>query len=306
MLENCRLCPRACGANRLAGERGFCGAGALPRVFRWGPHFGEEPPLVGERGSGAVFFSRCTMRCIYCQNSPWSWKGEGEDIAVERLRAIFRDLALRDRCSNWNLVTPGPWLPQIREAVAPLISADIRLPFVYNTSGFESAETLDAYPDLCDIALCDLRYSRNATAAEASGAPGYVEASRAALERFWNRLGPLETDSSGLARRGTVCRILVLPGHAAEAVENLAWLAVNVSTSVHVSIMSQYTPSYRAKEIAPWNATVTEEEYATVAEAAADFGFENGWVQDFESNRPSGLLGENMSPGDGPAGENEN
>ncbi len=292
--------------NRLAGERGFCGAGALPRVFRWGPHFGEEPPLVGERGSGAVFFSRCTMRCIYCQNSPWSWKGEGEDVTVERLRGIFRDLALRDGCSNWNLVTPGPWLPQIREATAPLISADIRLPFVYNTSGFESAETLDAYQDLCDIALCDLRYSRDATAAEASCAPGYVEASRAAFKRFWNRLGPLETDGSGLARRGTICRILVLPGHAAEAVENLAWLATNVSTSVHVSVMSQYTPSYRAKEIAPWNATVAEEEYATVAEAAADFGFENGWVQDFESNKPSGLLGENMSPGDGPAGENEN
>ena len=301
-LGHCRLCPRACGADRTRGETGFCGAGALPRVFRWGPHFGEEPPLVGENGSGAIFFSRCTMRCIYCQNSPWSWGGEGEDMPVERLTEIMRSLAVEEKCANWNLVSPTPWLPLIRAAAAPLISADIRLPFVYNTSGFESAETLDAFPDLCDIALCDLRYSRGATALEASAAPGYVEASRAAVKRFWNRLGPLETDSSGVARRGTLCRILVLPGHADEAVENLAWLAANVSASVHVSVMAQYTPSFRAKGVAPWNATVSEEEYAEVAEAAADFGFENGWVQDFESNRPSDLLGERMSPGAGPAG----
>ena len=200
-LSNCTLCPRRCGADRAHGETGFCGSGAKARVFRWGPHFGEEPPLTGERGSGAVFFSRCTMRCIYCQNSPWSWRGEGEDVEIPRLTGIFRELATESKCENWNLVSPAPWLPLIREAVKPLISADIRLPFVYNTSGFESAETLDAFPDLCDIALCDLRYSRNATAREASCADGYVEASRAAFKRFWNRLGPLETDSRGVPWR---------------------------------------------------------------------------------------------------------
>ena len=301
-LSNCTLCPRRCGADRAHGETGFCGSGAKARVFRWGPHFGEEPPLTGERGSGAVFFSRCTMRCIYCQNSPWSWRGEGEDVEIPRLTGIFRELATESKCENWNLVSPAPWLPLIREAVKPLISADIRLPFVYNTSGFESAETLDAFPDLCDIALCDLRYSRNATAREASCADGYVEASRSAFKRFWNRLGPLETDSRGVARRGVICRILVLPGHAAEAVENLAWLAANVSNAVHVSVMSQYTPVYMAKEKPPWDRTVAAEEYAEVTEAAADFGFENGWMQDFESNRPSGLLGEQMTPGSGAAG----
>ena len=303
-LGACELCPRRCAARRFLphGAHGWCGAADVPRVFRWGPHFGEEPPITGENGSGAVFFSRCTMKCIYCQNSPWSWLGAGEDVGVDGLRAILRELAVDRQCSNWNLVSPTPWLPFVREAAAPLISADIRLPFVYNTSGFESTETLEEFRDLCDVALCDLRYSRDSTAREASGAPGYVEASRATVKWFWNSLGPLETDSRGTARRGVVCRILVLPGHASEAVENLAWLATNVSSAVHVSVMSQYTPSYKAKDVAPWNATVTEDEYAMVEQAAADFGFENGWVQDFESNRPSGLLGENMMPGPGPAG----
>ena len=104
----CELCPRRCRADRASGAVGFCQAGSLPRVFRWGPHFGEEPPLVGEHGSGCVFFSRCTMKCLYCQNSPWSWNGEGEDIPVARLTEILRDLAVKDLCSNWKLVSPTP------------------------------------------------------------------------------------------------------------------------------------------------------------------------------------------------------
>ena len=123
----CELCPRRCRVDRSRGGRGFCGAGDAARVFRWGPHFGEEPPLVGEGGSGCVFFSRCTMKCIYCQNSPWSWKGEGVDRTVAGLTEIFRELALEDRCSNWNLVSPTPYLPHIREAVRPLLKEGVCL-----------------------------------------------------------------------------------------------------------------------------------------------------------------------------------
>ena len=168
----CELCPRRCRADRASGAVGFCRAGALPRVFRWGPHFGEEPPLVGEHGSGCVFFSRCTMKCLYCQNSPWSWNGEGEDIPVARLTEILRELAVKDRCSNWNLVSPTPYLPFIREAAAPLLAEGIRLPFVWNSSGYETVETLAAYRDLCDIALVDMRYASDATARAASAARG--------------------------------------------------------------------------------------------------------------------------------------
>lgn len=274
----CELCPRKCGK-----RPGYCGAGEVPRVFRWGPHFGEEPPITGERGSGCVFFSRCTMKCLYCQNSPWSWKGEGRDLTIPELTAIFRDLAVKDKVENWNLVSPTPYLPFIREAVQPLFKEGIRLPFVWNSSGYERVETLEEYKELCDWALFDLRYASDKTAVAASQAAGYVEASRAAVKWAWEK-----TD--------TIVRILVLPGHAEEAIENLAWLATEVSNEVPVSIMAQYTPAYKALETPPFDRAVTEEEYESVTEAAADFGFENGWIQGYEASDPKlALLGENMS-----------
>lgn len=294
----CDLCPRRCGR-----RPGFCGAGDRPRVFRWGPHFGEEPPLVGKGGSGCVFFSCCTMKCLYCQNSPWSWRGEGRDIAVGKLTAILRDLAVKHRCANWNLVSPTPYLPAIRAAAAPLVAEGVRLPFVFNSSGYERPETLAEYRDLCDVALVDLRYADDATARAASAAPGYVEASRAAVRHLWNALGPLDSDEPGGATRGVIVRILVLPGHADEAIENLAWLAAECSPLVHVSVMSQYAPAFQALETPPFDRVVSEEEYAEVTEAAADFGFENGWIQGFGSrDASSDLVGENMPPGEGPVG----
>lgn len=290
MNEICELCPRKCAAARfgLNPKAGYCGALNAPRVFRWGPHFGEEPPITGERGSGCVFFSRCTMKCLYCQNSPWSWKGEGVDKTIPELTQIFRDLALKDRVENWNLVSPTPYLPYIREAVQPLFREGIRLPFVWNSSGYERVETLEEYADLCDWALFDLRYASDATAIAASQAPGYVAASRAAVKWAYNR--SLITHHSSL-----IVRILVLPGHAEEAIENLAWLATEVSNEVPVSVMAQYTPAYKALETPPFDRSVTEEEYESVTEAAADFGFENGWIQGYEASDPKlALLGENM------------
>ena len=295
----CALCPRRCRADRASGATGFCRAGTLPRVFRWGPHFGEEPPLVGEHGSGCVFFSRCTMKCLYCQNSPWSWNGEGDDIPVARLTEILRDLAVKDRCSNWNLVSPTPYLPFIRAAAAPLLAEGIRLPFVWNSSGYETVETLAEYRDLCDIALIDMRYANDATARAASAATDYVAANRAAIRFLHDALGPLDSDAPGAATRGVIVRVLVLPGHAEEAAENLAWLAGEGFTDLHVAVMSQYTPVYKARETPPFDRPVTEEEYDLVAEAAEDFGFTRGWVQGFESSGESNLLGEQMSPGHG-------
>ena len=293
-MKPCRLCPRACGVDRENGKTGFCGAGALPRVFRWGPHFGEEPPLVGEHGSGCIFFSRCTMKCLYCQNSPWSWKGGGEDISIPRLTEIFRELAVKDRCSNWNLVSPTPYLPFIREAAAPLLAEGIRLPFVWNSSGYETVETLEAYADLCDTALFDLRYSRDETARAASAAPNYVAAARAAIRWAYERT------ASHADQPPLIVRILVLPGHAEEAIESLAWLATELSAQIPVSLMSQFTPAYHALETPPFNRKVTPEEYESVTEAATDFGFENGWIQSYEAADPAlALLGENMPGGHG-------
>ena len=285
----CELCPRRCAAARFGGgARGWCGAADAPRVFRWGPHFGEEPPLVEGGGSGCVFFSRCTMKCLYCQNSPWSWKGGGKDKTVAELTGIFRVLAVEDKCANWNLVSPTPYLPYIREAVAPLLAEGIRLPFVWNSSGYERVETLEEYSDLCDWALFDLRYSRDETAVSLSQAPGYVAASRDAVKWAWEKLK--------VERGGLIVRILVLPGHSDEAIENLAWLATEVSNEVPVSVMAQYTPAYKALETPPLDRSVTKDEYESVVEAASDFGFENGWIQGYEaSDAKLALLGENMS-----------
>ena len=287
----CELCPRRCGAARFGGgARGWCGAADAPRVFRWGPHFGEEPPLVEGGGSGCVFFSRCTMKCLYCQNSPWSWKGGGKDKTVAELTEIFRVLAVEDKCANWNLVSPTPYLPYIREAVAPLLAEGIRLPFVWNSSGYERVETLEEYSDLCDWALFDLRYSRDETAVSLSQAPGYVAVSRAAVKWAWEK-EKLKVESGKL-----IVRILVLPGHSDEAIENLAWLATEVSNEVAVSVMAQYTPAYKALETPPLDRSVTKDEYESVVEAASDFGFENGWIQGYEaSDAKLALLGENMS-----------
>jgi putative pyruvate formate lyase activating enzyme len=285
----CELCPRKCRAARSTpdGDAGFCRALDKARVFRWGPHFGEEPPLTGEHGSGCVFFSRCTMKCIYCQNSPWSWQGKGEDKSPDELAAIFRELAVDDRCENWNLVSPTPYLPFIREARHTLGKEGIRLPFVWNSSGYERTETLEEYSELCDTALFDLRYAEDTTAETASGAPGYVQAARNAVAWAFNRP---QTSSVPL-----IVRILVLPGHAGEAVENLAWLATELSNEIPISVMSQFTPAYKALETPPFNRMVTKEEYETVTEAAQDFGFENGWFQGFGAADPAiALMGENM------------
>ena len=236
------------------------------------------------------------MKCLYCQNSPWSWNGAGEDITINRLTGIFRDLVKRDRCSNWNLVSPTPYLPFIRDAVQPLFKEGIRLPFVWNSSGYEKVDTLEEYSELCDTALFDLRYSRSSTALSASAAPNYVETARAAIR--WAYARERRTDLPPL-----IVRILVLPGHADEAMENLAWLATELSPEIPISLMSQFTPAYKALTTPPFDRKVTEDEYESVSEAAADFGFCNGWIQGYEAADPSlALLGENMTSGHGAVG----
>lgn len=224
------------------------------------------------------------MKCIYCQNSPWSWNGKGVDKTIPELTEILRELAVKDRVENWNLVSPTPYLPFIREAVLPLRKEGINLPFVWNSSGYERLETLEEYQDLCDFALFDLRYARDETAIRLSAAPGYVAASRAAVKWAHER------------GKRLIVRLLVLPGHADEAIENLAFLATELSNEIPVSVMSQYTPAYRAKTMPPLNRSVTAEEYESVTEAAADFGFENGWIQGYGASDPKlALLGENMT-----------
>lgn len=301
-LSACRLCPRACGVDRLAGGLGVCRAGAKPKVFRWGAHFGEEPPVSGTRGSGAVFFSHCPLGCLYCQNHPWTAGGAGEQIPVERLAGILRELAAQG-CHNWNLVTPEPWLPLIREAGRLAREEGADLPFVYNTSGYVPVEVAARYRDLMDVALADLRYASAACAREGSRAPDYPEVARAYVRWCWENVGPLELDGEGVARRGTIVRLLVLPGHADEAVENLRWLHRNCGTGIALSLMSQYTPAHAALRAPPWDRTIAEEEFLRVTDEAARLGMEEGWTQPWGTAvGDDELMGENMPPGAGAVG----
>ena len=215
-------------------------------------------------------------------------------MSVDELASTMRDMAVSDRVENWNLVSPTPYLPFVREAAKRLKNEGVSLPFVWNSSGYERVETLEEYAELCDCALFDLRYANDKTAARLSSAPGYVQAARDAVRWAWARA----------PRRGTlprlVARVLVLPGLADEAIESLAWLATEVSNEVPVSVMAQYTPAYLARETPPLDRPVTREEYESVTEAAADFGFENGWIQGYEASDPKlALLGENMDAAHG-------
>jgi putative pyruvate formate lyase activating enzyme len=294
-LARCRLCPRQCGVNRAAGERGYCQAGNQLEIYRYGLHDGEEPPISGTRGSGTVFFSRCTLRCIYCQNYPWSQAGAGRVCAAGELSTILRSLRAQG-AHNWNLVSPTPWLPWIGEALEVARSVGVARPVVYNTSGFESQETLAALAGWVAVYLTDLRYATPESAGAGSGNADYVAVSRAALLEMWRQTGPLVVDERGIAERGTICRLLVLPGRASEAAANLRWLAAHVGTSIAVSVMAQYTPAHKAVAVEPWNRRVAQAEYAEVVEEAERLGFTAGWIQDYGSPAPDSLVGFKMQP----------
>ena len=265
-------------------------------MFRYGLHHGEEPPISGTRGSGTVFFSRCTLKCLYCQNYPWSQEGKGRAVEVAELAARLGEMD-EEGCHNWNWVSPTPWLPWIYEAWEKAVKAGHARPNVYNTSGFERIEVLRAMENWVDVFLTDLRYARSDSAQEGSDCPGYVEAARAALLEMWRQTGPLKVDDDGIATRGTICRLLVLPGRADEAVANLEWLAESVGTGIPVSVMAQYTPAYRALEGAPWNRRPTVAEYERVVEAMERLEFADGWVQEYDTPTPENLVGFKMSPG---------
>ncbi|MBA4386753.1 MAG: radical SAM protein [Verrucomicrobia bacterium] len=294
--QRCELCPRRCGVNRNAGKVGHCKGGSVAEIFRYGAHHGEEPPVSGTKGSGTVFFSRCTLGCLYCQNFPWSQEGRGERYGDRQLIDVFRSLAAQG-CHNWNLVSPTPWLPLVKRAIDALAREGISLPVVYNTSGFENLATLRDYEGMVDLWLTDLRYSRRESALAGSGSAGYVEVARAALKEMWRQKGAVITDSNGIGIRGTICRLLILPGKAAEVVENLEWLTDNVGTDIAVSVMSQYIPAHKAPLAEPWKRRISLDEYTLVCDAVERLGFDRGWIQDFEGTPPEELVGFQMKSG---------
>lgn len=278
-LRNCDLCPRECGVDRLSGNKGYCGIDAAPTIAAINMHPWEEPPISGSRGSGTVFFSGCTLRCIFCQNYPISQMGVGRRMSAEDLAAGMLELQ-RKGAHNINLVTPTHQVAAFVRSLAIAVPQGLQIPIVYNSSGYESLETLALLNGIIDIFLPDIKYSESAVAKAYSGAADYVQRNREALLEMWRQVGPVRTDSNGIACRGMIVRHMVLPEGLAGTPECMAFLSREMGTEVWVSLMDQYFPAHKGPSTPPFDRKVTEEEYQEAFAALTDLGIVNGFVQD--------------------------
>lgn len=278
LLEACCLCARRCGVDRLAGEQGWCRAGRTVRISGYGAHFGEEPPLVGRHGSGTIFFSHCTLGCVFCQNFETSLEGRGERVTQAQLAAIMLRLQAGG-CHNISLVSPTHYVPQILGAVAIAAEEGLSIPLVYNTGTSESPETLALLDGIVDIYLPDAKYADDRVSRELSQVPGYVDAMKRALVEMQRQVGDLVCED-GIARRGLIVRHLVLPGGIAGSCELMRFLADEVSRDAYVNIMDQYrvvrhaSPAEleRRPYLAQIQRPVTRQEHARVVECARRAG----------------------------------
>ena len=245
-LRECGVCPRGCGADRTAGEAGFCGIGSVARVASAGAHFGEEPVLVGPGGSGTIFFQGCNLGCVFCQNFDISQQDDGPEVPTDQLAELMCQLESRG-CSNINLVSPTHVGPQVREAVALAKERGLKLPVVYNCGGYESLEMLHLLAGLVDIYMPDFKYASADIGLKYSGVPDYPQVAAIALAQMYHQVGPLQLDDDGLALRGVLVRHLVLPLDLAgsrRVVETVAEIAPGCG----INVMDQYRPCFRASD----------------------------------------------------------
>ena len=284
MLASCELCPRACRVNRLEGVIGVCKVGADPVIASWNAHLWEEPPISGTRGSGTIFFSGCTGKCRFCQNYPISQMGYGNRVSIDRFAGMMLELQRRG-CHNINFVTPTHFVPQILAAVDVAAGQGLRIPLVYNTSGYDTVPTLRLLDGVVDIWLPDAKYADDAVARRLSGFPAYVSHNRAALREIFRQVGDaLISDADGIALRGMIVRHLVLPGGLAGTGEVLRWIAAELSPLVHISLMDQYFPAYKVLDDPVLGRKITPEEYDAALQAFEAAGLRNGWMQEHDAS----------------------
>lgn len=278
-MENCNLCPRECGAKRLKGERGFCQSTSQLQIASYHPHFGEERPLVGTGGSGTVFFTNCSLRCVFCINWEVSQGGHGNNESIDALARMM--LALQEGgCHNINLVTPTHYSAHILLAVDKAAGLGLRLPLVYNTCGWERLDVLKALNGVVDIYLPDFKYSSGSMAAKySSGAASYPEVTQAALLEMHRQVGVARPASDGLMRRGLMIRHLVMPHRVSGTKEVIRWIAAHLPKDTYVNIMSQYTPTYKAFEYPKISRRITRDEYAETIRWAREAGLTRVQVQ---------------------------
>lgn len=280
-ITNCNLCPRRCGANRTQ-RAGFCGAGDKVRIALVSLHQWEEPCLVGEKGAGTVFFSYCNLRCVYCQNHEISHGGKGEEVSVERLAEIFLEQQARG-AATLDLVTPTHYVPQIIAALDMAKGRGFCLPVVYNSSGYETVETIEALRGYVDIFLPDLKYMSAESGGAYSAAADYFTYASAAIKKMVEITGPVQFAANGQMTRGALVRHMILPGHRHESMELMKWLWENFGRTIQVSLMNQYTPMYKASEHKKINRCLTTFEYESVVDYVLDLGMENVYVQERRS-----------------------
>ena len=276
LMKSCRLCPRECGVDRYGGEKGFCKMGAVPFVASHGPHFGEEPPLVGTGGSGTIFLSGCNLGCLFCQNADISHGREGVRMGVRELVKVM--LALQDSgCHNINFVTPTHFMPPLLEAVLAARDAGLTVPIVWNCGGYETLEAIQVLDGIVDIYMPDIKYASENVAIELSTATGYWTAVKDAVKEMHYQVGDLEIDDNGVATRGLLVRHLVMPNGLAGTRQVSRFLAKEVSPNTYTNIMDQYRPCYNASTHPKINRATTSAEYDEAVQIARDEGLWRGF-----------------------------
>lgn len=267
MLEDCAVCAQECHVNRLKGELGICGGGRRAAVSSYGPHFGEEKPLVGTSGSGTIFFTHCNLRCVFCQNCEISQEGEGNEVSLSEMAEMMLDLQ-KGGCHNINLVSPSHYVPQILEALLVASAMGLYIPIVYNTGGYDSLETLDLLNGVVDIYMPDIKFGDDESGRKYAGAAGYFTAAKRAVKKMHEQVGDLVLDEKGLAERGLLVRHLVLPENLAGTAEVMRFLADEISADTFVNIMGQYYPAYKSLECPILGRRITNPEYLSAVKAA--------------------------------------
>lgn len=282
IMGRCELCPRRCGVNRHAGKSGFCRApGTTLMVSGFSPHFGEERCLVGYGGSGTIFFTHCNLRCVFCQNWEISHLGRGYKVTIDKLAEMMLSLQ-KMGCHNINLVTPTHYSPHIVKAIEIASKKGLRLPIVYNTSGWERIEILKILEGIVDIYLPDFKYWDSEKAAKySSGASSYPEVTKQAILEMHKQVGVAKPESDGILKKGLIIRHLVMPNNVAGSEKVLEWIAQNLPKDTYVNIMSQYTPLFKALDYPEIARRITREEYEKVVSKAKKLGLTNLDIQGF-------------------------
>lgn len=271
LLASCTVCPRECRVNRLAGEKGNCLTGHSAMVSSYGPHFGEEKPLSGWRGSGTIFLARCNLNCLYCQNHDISQTSAGEELEPEQIAGLMLRLQSYG-CHNINLVSPTHVVPQLLAAISTAACSGLRLPIVYNSGGYDSVPTLRLLDGVVDIYMPDMKYASADAALRYSNIPGYPQVNRAAVQEMHRQVGDLLLDERGIALRGLLVRHLILPNRLAGSAEIIDFIAREISTSTYLNLMDQYRPEYMAQQHPELNRRITSEEYQEVIRLARQAG----------------------------------